>query len=268
MEETLFEPTSRRQPDSPQFEESTLRDEVGSASDDAQDILSIAEDCFQQGNLHRAEQILQQLLLQDTKSPQVYYLLGAIYYDQGKHHRAEIAFKRCMDMNPEHRDSAIALTILYNDLGEYEKAEEVYRAARLGVEQRELGKDSHLAEIFARKHDELGDLYVQHELYQEAFHEYDKASKHAPQTLELAVKAAKALEKAGARQAAIEKLKELKLAYPEFLPSRLALGMCYFNAHRIPEAVAEWEAILKRDPSHNEAKIYLKVASQSQMTCV
>jgi len=235
-------------------------------TEDVSDIIEVAENYFNEGELKKSEKILQQLLIQDTHNPKVYYLLGAIYYDRGKHHRSEIAFKRSLDIDPDFRDASVALTILYNDLGEYEKAEKIYNEARKGVEQEGLGKDPHMIQIFSDKHEQLADLYAEHEYYMEAHKEYENAVHHRPKKIELLIKSAKCLEKTGSTKMAIEKLKDVKSTYPEYIPARLTLGMLYFNTHQIPEAVSEWESVIKREPKNKEAKLYLKVASQTQMT--
>ena len=43
------------------------------------------------------------------------------------------------------------------------------------------------------------------------------------------------------------------------LDSQIQLGVTYYSMGRTPEAIAEWEAILEKDSSRDEARMYLRL---------
>ena len=47
---------------------------------------------------------------------------------------------------------------------------------------------------------------------------------------------------------------------PAYLPARVALGTALYAGGKLDEAVAQWEEVLRMDPSHRSAAIYLKLA--------
>lgn len=67
----------------------------------------------------------------------------------------------------------------------------------------------------------------------------------------------------GAQKKALKELKSLAKEYPSFLPARVRLGVLLYNAKRVPEAVEQWEEVLDREPTHQEAKKYLNLTRHS-----
>ena len=55
---------------------------------DENDLLAAAREKFRNGEMGMAERLLQQLILLNNKLPEVFHMLGTIYYDQGKFTRA------------------------------------------------------------------------------------------------------------------------------------------------------------------------------------
>ena len=49
---------------------------------------------------------------------------------------------------------------------------------------------------------------------------------------------------------------------PNLLAARVALGVAYASAGKIDEALAQWHEILRRDPQHRTAQVYLKLAEK------
>src|ERR1700689_4026127 len=80
------------------------------------DLLSAAREKFRNGEMGMAERLLQQLILLNNKLPEVFHMLGTIYYDQGKFTRAIQSFKRALEIDPAFTDAGVGLSIIYNDL--------------------------------------------------------------------------------------------------------------------------------------------------------
>ena len=47
---------------------------------------------------------------------------------------------------------------------------------------------------------------------------------------------------------------------PAYVPARLALGLAWSAAGKLEAAVAQWEEVLRMDPAHRTAQLYLKLA--------
>src|SRR5437763_15369445 len=96
---------------------------------DERELLEIAREKFKVGQMAVAERLLQQLILLNNKIPEVYHMLGTIYYDQGKFTRAIQTFKRALEIDPGFTDASVGLSIIYNDLGKYEEGKSVFEDA-------------------------------------------------------------------------------------------------------------------------------------------
>src|SRR5436305_5342649 len=135
------------------------------ATIDEQELLEVAREKFRNGQMPIAERLLQQLILLNNKIPEVFHMLGTIYYDQGKFTRAIQTFKRALEIDPTFTDASVGLSIIYNDLGKYEEGKSVFEEAQRVLAQSRAKGDPYVEERLANKHIELGDLYFQHHRY-------------------------------------------------------------------------------------------------------
>ena len=94
------------------------------------DMMAIARDYFRENKYNLAEPILNQLILKHAMSPEVFHMLGTIYYDQGKFNKAIRAFRRALELEPTFTDASVGLSIILNDLGKYEEGRKVFDEAR------------------------------------------------------------------------------------------------------------------------------------------
>ena len=78
--------------DSAEAEESEER-ELGELPPNSDDMLTAAREYFRENKYSLAEPLLNQLILKNAKSPEVFHMLGTIYYDQGKFNKAIRAFQ-------------------------------------------------------------------------------------------------------------------------------------------------------------------------------
>jgi tetratricopeptide (TPR) repeat protein len=230
------------------------------------DMLSEARENFIEGNYKVAEPILSQMILQNTRNPEVYQMLATIYYDKGQFNKAIKTFRRALEIDPTYTDASVGLSIILNDLGKYDEGKKVFEEAR-GILDRKSGKmDSYIEEKIASKHDELADLYFQYKRYNEALEQLLKAQKLSSRKAEIALRIAECHVKLGDNERAIRDLKNLIREYPHMTAARLKLGVLYYNQNKLAEAVEQWENILMRDPDHPEATKYLRMANAVGLT--
>jgi predicted Zn-dependent protease len=230
-------------------------------SNTSDDLLSSAREYFQENKYSLAEPLLNQLILKNAKSPEVFQMLGTIYYDQGKFNKAIRSFRRALELDPTYTDASVGLSIILNDLGRYEDGRAVFDEAKQILKSRSTTEDPYMNEKFAIKHDELGEMYLQHNRAKEALEQFYKALNLSTRKPELTMKIVECYIKLGSPEKAQKELKDLLRDFPGFLNARVRLGRLLFETGDIPHAIDQWEAVLQREPAHPEAQ---RLIRQSQ----
>jgi len=230
------------------------------------DVFAEAKEAFIAGNYKVAEPILQQLLLQGSRNPEVFQMVATIFYDKGMFNKAIRTFKRALEIDPTYTDASVGLSIILNDLGRYDEGKKVFEDARTLLNKNKSGSDPYVDEKIASKHEELADLYFQYTRYNEALEQLLKAQKLSARRAEISMRIAECFVKLGDTQKAVRCLQTVLREYPHFNPARMKLGIVFYNQHQIAEATEQWENILIRDPKHMEAKKYLKMAQTVGIT--
>lgn len=233
---------------------------------DIKELLETAREHFREGNYRISEPLLQQLLISDNKNPEVFHMMATIYYDHGKFNKAIKTFRRALEIDPTFTDASVGLSIILNDLGRYEEGKKVFVDAQKALSRKSTEADPYIQEKLATKHDELGELYFQYKRYDEALEQYQRASQLSTRKVELKMKIVECLIKKEDTAQAMKELKGLVQEYPQFIPARLKLGLMYYNARKIVEAVEQWESVLLRDPEHPVAVKYLQMAQETGST--
>lgn len=218
---------------------------------------------FQDGNNKMAEPLLQQLILENYKNPEVYQMLASLLYDQGKFSKAIQTLKKALEIDPQYTDASVGLSIILNDLGRYDEAKQVFHEAQLLLDKKK-NQNEFLDEKLASKYEELGDLLFQFKRYDECVDYLHKARELSHRKEEISLRMAEVFYQKGDAEKAIRELKSLILNYPQSPGPRLKLGIIYFNRNQLAEAKEQWENILVRDPDHPEAKKYIQMA-ESQL---
>ena len=233
---------------------------------DEKDLLEAAREKFRKGETPMAERLLQQLVLLNNKIPEVFQMLGTIYYEQGKFTRAIQAFKRALEINPGYTDASVGLSIIYNDLGKYDEGKAVFEDAQKRLAQKRHQVDPYIEERLANKHLELGDLYFQYQRYDEALEQYYKAVNLTTRKPEVQMKIVEVYLRKNQGGKAVKELRRIIESYPAYVPAKLKLGVVFYNSNRVVEAIQEWEGVLMRDPRHHEALNYIKLAQEVGVT--
>ncbi|MBX3017016.1 MAG: tetratricopeptide repeat protein [Bdellovibrionaceae bacterium] len=230
------------------------------------DVLDEARREFINGNYKVAEPLLNQLILRNSRNPEIFQMLATIAYDKGQFNKAIKTFRRALEIDPTYTDASVGLSIILNDLGRYDEGKQVFEEAKGLLDKRKGQSDPWLEEKLASKHEELADLYFQYQRYNEALEQLLKALKLSSRKTEITMRVAECFVKLGDGERAIRELKTLIKDFPQYLPARVKLGLVYYNQNFIAEATEQWENVLYRDPQHAEAKKYLKMAQAAGIT--
>jgi tetratricopeptide (TPR) repeat protein len=233
---------------------------------DENDLLSAAREKFRNGEMPMAERLLQQLILLNNKLPEVFHMLGTIYYDQGKFTRAIQTFKRALEIDPGFTDASVGLSIIYNDLGKYQEGKAVFEDAQKHLSQTKNRPDPYLEERLASKHLELGDMYFLCQRFDEALEQYYKAVNLTTRKADVHMKVVEVYLRKSQGAKAIKELKKIIEVYPGYVPAKVKLGVVFYNSNRVIEAIQEWEGVLMRDPKHSDALNYIKLAQEVGVT--
>lgn len=230
------------------------------------ELFQTAEDYFKANKYSQAEPLLNQLVMKSARRPEVFHMLGTIYYDQGKFKKAIKSFERALEVDPGFTDSSVGLSIILNDLGRYDEGQKVFEEAKLMLAQKTQTPDAQLNERFAAKHIELGDLYYRHHRAEEALEQFQIALRLTRRKTEVQLQIADCYFELGNIQMCIRGLREVLRDTPSYVPALLRLGKAYYDIHQIPEAVEQWERVLNYEPENRTAQDYLRLVQTVQVT--
>ena len=229
------------------------------------ELLDRVEVSLNEKKIDEAEKFLA-AALQQNKTARAYFLLGQIYYEKGQYTHAVSAYKKTLVLDPQFVDASISLSILYNDLGQYEEGGFIFNRAERAVQTHEKGGDPYLNEKLARKHKELGELYLKYCRYQEALLQFQTAAHLKADDPEAKLKIADTLYKDDKKLQALNDLISLKKEFPHYVSGRVLLGLVRYSLGHVIEAVEEWERVLEKEPENENAKAYLKLARTANTT--
>ncbi len=224
------------------------------------------QDLINRKDYTRAESLIREKISKEPQGADGYYLLGVLCYFQGHVGPTITALKKSLELDPRHTDAAICLSVLLNDLGKYDDAKKIFDQANHSVVNRREGVVSGVDLKFAVKHLELGDLYFRYRRYDEAIEEYSKAALLNPFHFDTRIRRAKAYARKGFVSRALQDLQALKHEHPEYLPSRIHLGLLHYSQGNLIDAELEWEDILHREPGHTEAAGYLSMIRRARQS--
>lgn len=233
---------------------------------DYREMLDQARESFIEGDYKTSEPILHQLLLYNSKNPEVYQMLATIYYDRGKFNKAIQTFKKALEVDPAYTDASVGLSIILNDLGRYDEAKSVFLAAEEKLELSKKQSDPFLEDKILQKHLELGDLYLQIHRDDEALEQYLKAKRFSTQPKRIVIKICDTFMKMNKASKAIQEALSYLREYPQENEVRVKLGNYLYQSNRVVEAVEEWERVLLRDPNNVDARHYLQLAKETDLT--
>lgn len=230
------------------------------------EMMQEAREHFISGNYKVAEPLLQQLILKNTRNPEVFQMIATIAYDKGQFNKAIKTFKRALEIDPTYTDASVGLSIILNDLGRYDEGKKVFQDAQVLLDRRKGHQDPYVDEKLASKHEELADLYFQYKRFAESLEQLFKAQKLSTRKPEITLRIAECYVQMEEPDRATKDLRALIREYPQFNAARLKLGIIYYNSNNVAEATEQWENILVRDPQHPEALKYLKMAQAAGIT--
>ena len=240
--------------------------------DQLRELVALGREHFQRGDYSLAAGHLEQAVARGVVFADVHHMLGVIYHHLGEFAAAQRALEKALAINPNYVEAGLNLAIVCNDLGQYDRAQHVYGAA-LSRARRRRGRrepngdepmDDYTRGKIANLHAAVADGYLSMRRPNDAAAEYRRALSLCPTFVDLRLRLAHALREANDLEGAVAEFRLAAQHAPAYVPARVALGMALYAGGKLDEAMTQWEEVLRMDPQHRTAGLYLKLArSQS-----
>ena len=235
--------------------------------DQVRELVALGKEHFQRGDYSLAAGHLEKVVAKGKAFADVHHMLGVIYHHLGEFESAQAAFQTALEINPGYVEAALNLAIVCNDLGQYERAQQVYGDAVARARSRQPRDpngdepiDNFSKGKIANLHAAVGDGYLSVRRPNDAAAEFRRALALCPTFIDLRLKLAGALRESGDADGALAEFRLAVQHAPAYVPARVALGTALYASGKLDEAVAQWEEVLRMEPQHRTAAMYLKLA--------
>ena len=94
--------------------------------------------------------------------------------------------------------------------------------------------------------------------------EYRKALNLSPGFPDIQVKLAVTMREIGMTDEALEILTKTTRQRPDYLDARIQLGITYFSRGFLDRASDQWKEVLRTDPAHTKALMYMSFLEQGK----
>lgn len=215
------------------------------------------DDLIDHGKITEAEETLLAIYRQNPDFADICNRLGQIYFQKGEHTRAREFLERAVRLNPDYTEASLNLAVTLNEMKQYGRAKEVIEQAQLRATRKRTALEPFIAGKVANKHMEIGDIYRELGMFVESIDEYRKALNISPGFPDIQVKLAVTLREIGMTDEALDILTRATEHRPDYLDARIQLGITYFSRGFLDRAKEQWELVLKADPSHTRALMYM-----------
>jgi tetratricopeptide (TPR) repeat protein len=235
--------------------------------DQVRELVALGKEHFQRGDYSLAAGPLEQVVARGAAFADVHHMLGVIHHHFGDYESAQRAFQKALDINPGYVEAALNLAIVCNDMGQYERGQKVFgdAVARARSKQPRDPNGDEPLDTFTRGkvanlHAAVGDGYLSVRRPNDAAAEFRRALSLCPTFVDLRLKLASALRESGDLDGALAEHRVAVQHAPAYLPARVALGTALYAGGKLDEALQQWEEVLRMEPSHRTASMYVKLA--------
>ncbi|MGC4064271.1 MAG: tetratricopeptide repeat protein [Polyangiaceae bacterium] len=224
-------------------------------------LLLLGREHFERGEYEKAGYLLRQVAHRFDRFADVHHMLGVIAHNAGDFARAQTHFERAIALNPNYTEAQLSLMVTYNELGQYEAARRLY--AQVQARAPSGSVDPFVKGKLANLHAEIAQAYVDAGMLAQAIRELDKAVQLAPHFADLHVKLGLLYRDIGEIGLARDQLVMARDINPNYVHARLSLGTLLLGIGQHEAARQEFDCILKTDPGHKLARMYLRLTQTS-----
>lgn len=230
--------------------------------DEIKNLIAKAKVLINDGKANEALYYLQIAGKNNPDYADIHNYTGAALSLLGRYEEAVKSFLKSIELNPKYIEAHVNLGLTYSLMGKIEEANKEFEI----VEELEISKSKTDKEIgFSAKakisnlHKDIGLLYMEIKMFDEAIEEFRKALRLTPDFPDLSFYLAKALSENGDTAEAIKILKDLIIRKSDFISAYLLLGRCYYKNGETKKAKEIWEEGYKIDPTNTKLISYLKM---------
>jgi len=235
-------------------------------STDERQAYALGRACFEQGDDAQAERWLSRLAATRDGFADVHYMLGLLAERRGDPDGAALELERALRINPGYVEARLALVMVCEQLGDFERAREVAARAAARSQISPDGGDSTTRGKLANLQATVADAYREAGHLREAVDAYRKALDLCPGFHDIRHRLGVALREAGLPAQAADEFRRIQRANPDFLAASVQLGVTYYSLGRTNDAQREWQQVLSRDGSREDARWYLRLVRGASAT--
>ena len=193
----------------------------------------------------------------------VHYMVGTLREQGDDLPGAAESLREALRLNPGYAEAMVALASIYERLGEFARsralAERVAQLALPSAGALDATTRGKLANLEA----DLADAYHQAGALSDAIGAYRKALDRCPTFHDIRYRLGIVLREAGFPDRALAEFARVRRANPDLLDAAVQTGLTLYSLGRGEEALAEWRAVLERDRTREDARMYLRMVSRA-----
>ncbi len=219
---------------------------------------------YERGDWDGALEALREFLVFRGDFADVHYMVGTLLEHAGDLGAAAESLREALRQNPAYSEAMVALASIYERLGEFERsrvlAEQVARLALPTAGALDATTRGKLANLEAG----LADAYRAAGALPDAIETYRKALDRCPTFHDIRYRLGVTLREAGLPDRALAEFARVRRGNPDFLDAAVQTGVTLYTLGRHDEAIAEWRAVLARDRSREDARMYLRMVARTR----
>jgi len=224
---------------------------------------ALGRQSFETGDDETALRAFESLVSTRDGFADVHYMMGLLHDRRGDLEAAADDLRAAVRINPSYAEALLALATVHERRGNYDQAREYAERAALVARGSGGALDATTRGKLANLQAAVGDAYAEVGEYREAIDAYRKALDRCPDFHDIRFRLAIALREAGLPGKAVLELQRVLRGNERYLEAYVQLGLTYYTLGRPQEAVEQWAYVLQEDPSHEEARMYVRLVQRS-----
>ncbi len=218
---------------------------------------------YERGDLEGALRALRRFLETRRDFADVHYMIGTLLEHENDLAAASESLREALRLNPAYTEAMVALASIYERLGEFARsralAERVAQLALPNAGTIDATTRGKLANLEAH----LADAYREAGALGDAVEVYRKALDRCPTFHDIRYRLGITLREAGLPDRALAEFARVRRALPNFFDAAVQTGVTLYTLGRADEAVVQWQEVLDRDPTREDARMYLRMVLRS-----
>jgi tetratricopeptide (TPR) repeat protein len=218
---------------------------------------------YERGDSQGALRALERFLETRAEFADVHYMVGTLRDQADDLAAAAESLREALRLNPAYTEAMVALASIYERLGEYSRSRALAeRVAQLALPSAGI-LDATTRGKLANLEAQLADAYRAAGSFPDAIEAYRKALDRCPGFHDIRFRLAITLREAGLPDRALAEFARVRRGNPNFLEAVVQTGLTLYTLGRTDDAIAEWRSVLEREPTRDDARMYLRMVARA-----